>query len=513
MAFQTSTFHADSDADDEYERSVMTSPQLPTDSEASPTDSDPPSAEHTPTTYGNPAEDRGTPKTMITDWTAKESAGFIASLGLSQYSDAFIEQDIVGAALVVINHDNLKEMGVPSFGHRLTILKAIYEVKVKQDIPIGPDHYVPITADRSKEDEKATQEDISRIVHLLQKRDEHIGSVEAELRRVQEDYRKLREDLLPIFRLAKDRSQPLPPPYTLSPDLGNEYQPSISSPAPVQQQEQKSGGLHRKFSTKKLLLGSTPKNNSPTHIPQSIPQGRSLQDGNLDPSAAALAASSHLTASVTGNSLSSTSPNALSAPSPTSPASYAPTLGSRSYREGTTPSTNRSMYTHAEEALATHAYAPSTRRENPTPTPVNNSRRQEQEPPAAPPNRENTQSAAPNLEIFKSFRVSMDDPCYKVLPAALKKYNIQADWTQYALYIVYGDQERCLGLEEKPLILFKQLDREGKKPMFMLRKLVANPGEGTAYPNQGGVGQLGEGAYTGPKPGGGGQIQLPGGVL
>jgi hypothetical protein len=75
-----------------------------------------------------------------------------------------------------------------------------------------------------------------------------------------------------------------------------------------------------------------------------------------------------------------------------------------------------------------------------------------------------------SVEIFKSFRVSMEDPCYKVLPAALKKYQINAPWDQYALYIVYGDQERCLGLDEKPLILFKQLDKEGKKPMFMLRK-------------------------------------------
>ena len=64
----------------------------------------------------------------------------------------------------------------------------------------------------------------------------------------------------------------------------------------------------------------------------------------------------------------------------------------------------------------------------------------------------------------------MDDPCHKVLPAALKKYQINAPPEQYALYIVYGDQERCLGLDEKPLILFKQLDKEGKKPMFMLRK-------------------------------------------
>jgi len=30
-------------------------------------------------------------------------------------------------------------------------------------------------------------------------------------------------------------------------------------------------------------------------------------------------------------------------------------------------------------------------------------------------------------------------------------------------------------MDEKPLILFKQLDKEGKKPMFMLRKINANP--------------------------------------
>jgi hypothetical protein len=81
----------------------------------------------------------------------------------------------------------------------------------------------------------------------------------------------------------------------------------------------------------------------------------------------------------------------------------------------------------------------------------------------------------------------MEDPCYKVLPAALKKYNINAPWEHYALYIVYGDKERCLGMEEKPLILFKQLDKEGKKPMFMLRKMNANA-DGPAVETPGSAG-------------------------
>lgn len=111
-----------------------------------------------------------------------------------------------------------------------------------------------------------------------------------------------------------------------------------------------------------------------------------------------------------------------------------------------------------------------------------------------------------NIEIFKSFRVSIEDPCEKVLPVALKRYQINDDWRQYALYIVHGDQERCLGLQEKPLMLFKQLDREGRKPMFMLRKHASPAGEG--WSSAGGAGAGGGG--------GGGSADgrgLPGGVL
>jgi protein STE50 len=92
MAFPSGTaYHADSDADDEYERSVMTSPTaLHTDSDASPTDSEPPSTENTPTTYGNGGDDHNLPRTIITEWTAEECAQFVAGLGLRQYCDAII---------------------------------------------------------------------------------------------------------------------------------------------------------------------------------------------------------------------------------------------------------------------------------------------------------------------------------------------------------------------------------------------------------------------------------------
>lgn len=89
MAFPSGTaYHADSDADDEFERNSPT--VLHTDSEASPTDSEPPSTENTPTTYGHGGDDHGLPPTIITEWTAEECAQFVASLGLGQYCDAII---------------------------------------------------------------------------------------------------------------------------------------------------------------------------------------------------------------------------------------------------------------------------------------------------------------------------------------------------------------------------------------------------------------------------------------
>ena len=50
----------------------------------------------------------------------------------------------MGEALVHLNSEDLKEMGITSVGHTLSILKAVYNVKVAHEIPIEAEHYVPI---------------------------------------------------------------------------------------------------------------------------------------------------------------------------------------------------------------------------------------------------------------------------------------------------------------------------------------------------------------------------------
>jgi hypothetical protein len=88
MAFESGTAYPESDADDEYERSVHdSSPVLAEDSEASPTSSDLSSNDHTPTTHG--FADR-LPDSLIIDWSAEECADFVSSLGLRQYGDQFL---------------------------------------------------------------------------------------------------------------------------------------------------------------------------------------------------------------------------------------------------------------------------------------------------------------------------------------------------------------------------------------------------------------------------------------
>ena len=91
MAF-SSAYH-DSDADDEYERSIMTSPILATDDETSPTDSDPPSTEPTPTTFGHGMDHfkQLSPANTIAAWTPSQCAEFISSLGMPrEYCDKFL---------------------------------------------------------------------------------------------------------------------------------------------------------------------------------------------------------------------------------------------------------------------------------------------------------------------------------------------------------------------------------------------------------------------------------------
>ena len=55
----------------------------------------------------------------------------------------FPEHNLTGDVLVLLDQDSLKEIGIATIGQRLAILKAVYNVKLAQNIPIKRDDYVP----------------------------------------------------------------------------------------------------------------------------------------------------------------------------------------------------------------------------------------------------------------------------------------------------------------------------------------------------------------------------------
>lgn len=90
MAYKT-TYHEDSDADDEFERSVFVSATVEPD--LSPTDSDMTSPEHTPTTFTHSLSGTShvSPTSLVTHWTPKQCADWVSAFaGLGLYADAFI---------------------------------------------------------------------------------------------------------------------------------------------------------------------------------------------------------------------------------------------------------------------------------------------------------------------------------------------------------------------------------------------------------------------------------------
>lgn len=93
--------------------------------------------------------------------------------------------------------------------------------------------------------------------------------------------------------------------------------------------------------------------------------------------------------------------------------------------------------------------------------------------------RSHTTSHAPSTpsdDTLKQLRAKTEDPCYKILQAAMKSHKLdRSEWRKYVLVICYGgDKERVLRYEEKPVLVFKELNELGLSPSIMLRQVEDN---------------------------------------
>jgi SAM domain (Sterile alpha motif) len=111
------------------------------------------------------------PKGLVTEWAVDDVRNWLSqSMQLPQYLQQFegtlphyrtllregclnptfeelansVENEIAGDVLVHLDHEALKDLDVTSVGHRLYLLKQIYNLKIAHGVKFEKDDYVPI---------------------------------------------------------------------------------------------------------------------------------------------------------------------------------------------------------------------------------------------------------------------------------------------------------------------------------------------------------------------------------
>ncbi|GAA5880250.1 hypothetical protein JCM1840_003408 [Sporobolomyces johnsonii] len=368
------------------------------------------------------------------------------------------EHGITGEVLIHLDHTALKDVGVHSVGQRLAILKTVYDLKVLNNIPIEEGHYIP-----PSEELDDGLFPSSQLIGLLTERDDRIRNLEHEVHNLHTALLNLREEALSIARNAASAGKPRPTlrsptssafPHplsnasTLSRSASNPSRPRAIPSNPNLHQAHQAAQLHP--STAIGLSGLPDSPHSPGVDSPRMADYQQLQ------AAALHHVQQH---SEGGLHPGEYSINGVATPTtPTAPMLIHPDSSAAPPVPSANPlSSSSSLAPHSRPSTAT---SPSDPQAHPTSTSTSTS---------TGSNRRDRENTADNP--YRSFRVTLEDPCYKVLPAALKKYKINDDWRLYALFICYGNTERCLAYDEKPLLLFQRLKESNDNPVFMLRHI------------------------------------------
>lgn len=91
------------------------------------------------------------PTLDVRDWTQETVHEWLQGLQMEQYAPQFagtysvltVENDIDGAAVVLLDDETLRDLGVQAVGHRVTLLSEIYRLKTEFGIPIEEGDWVP----------------------------------------------------------------------------------------------------------------------------------------------------------------------------------------------------------------------------------------------------------------------------------------------------------------------------------------------------------------------------------
>ncbi|KAJ1673971.1 hypothetical protein EV182_004221 [Spiromyces aspiralis] len=127
----------------------------------------------------------------VLKWDVASVAKWFNQNGFSGYSEVLKEHGIDGEALIHLDHEALKDLGVRALGKRLLILKAIYFLKIQNDIPITSSSYIPQTVDVEPDIVIPQTTVVKYYEEQMQFMKEEINKLADELTKVREDMRNM----------------------------------------------------------------------------------------------------------------------------------------------------------------------------------------------------------------------------------------------------------------------------------------------------------------------------------
>lgn len=318
---------------------------------------------------------------LVVNWSIDQVCSWLGTIGFEGFRRVFQEEGITGDVLIHLDHECLLDLQMSSVGKRVLFMKAIYELKLRYNIPIYPEDYQPPPSQESTniQDEMFGGYQIQdpTVISAFKERDSVIKHLVHEVNRLTTEISKVREEVRWSIQPKTDKSTSSPQPGKLtknrpSPIMTNSPKSHLNGSSNYFPSFQDKSNLHSPHS---------PSHNDKVNLPRSLDS--------------------------------------------------APICSAES-----TPTSD-----------AIRVYGQKLQ------------------------HREN--------EAYKSFRISLDDPCYKVIPIALKKYKIKDNWQNYSLYIAQASGEEVkLDLDDMPLLIYQKLREVNASPMFVLKHNI----KGRVYP-------------------------------
>lgn len=342
----------------------------------------------------------------LLEWTNEDVALWVRNiedeeLDVVEIGDLFQYHNITGPALQYLSTNLLADVGITSLRSRLKLKTHLDQLLLQNSL---------------------IDKDLDYSSTLLGSHSQ--TQLQSDYKKLNDQFHKLREDLLPVMKWVKDQ-KPLP-----TPELSKFSSPFYNSQPSSSSSPTKSSAKTSQTASPILETHLT----SPP-VPQ-FPLNSSLSSSNLR----------SLNSSKRKSIISPTERTNFTTTSPTLP------LGlSNSASTTLLPTRPQLQQTPSQQSVT------------------------------------RPQLTASGSEPLKQLRAKTDDPCYKILQHAMRRHGISNDdWRKYALVICYGDQERVLELNEKPVVIFRELQEQGQRPAIMLRQIDYNDDDETITATPGG---------------------------